>query len=121
MAYSIVWPPSLPTSPVYPYAENGGVNVLSTPMDAGPAKRRFRSQRADVLTLQFVMSAEQLALLETFVKTTLRGVIRFGFPHPRTQAIVEARIVPDSNGQFYAVEAIGPTLWGVSMTMEVLP
>lgn len=120
MAVSYVWPVSLPQNAETRYSESGGALLLRTPMDAGPAKLRRRGQRPDVLTLSFIMSPEQVQAFEVFVLQTLRGVARFGLPHPRLQTQVEARLVP-SDGELYTIEYLGPQHWRVGFTVEVLP
>lgn len=121
MAVSYVWPGALPQYVHTDYAENSGVMLLSTPMDAGPAKLRRRGARPDRLTVSFTMDNAQLDTLRTFVQDTLRGTARFGFPHPRTRQQVEVRLVPSDGGQLYAVTWLSPIKYAVSMTLEVLP
>jgi len=121
MAYSIVWPPALPQVPVTPYSESGGVRMLSTPMDKGPAKTRLLGAKPDVIPLEFLMTGGQLDAFITFVKETTRGVLRFGFPHPRTKEIAEVRFLPTGDGDVYSVDNAGPRLWRVRFQVEVLP
>lgn len=121
MAYSYIWPPTLPQKPNTNYSESGGVLILRTPMDAGPAKMRKRGAKPSPLQLTFDMSTEQVEVLEIFAKDTLQGVTRFGFPHPRTGDIIEARIIPQGDGELYNINYILPERWSVSMQFEVLP
>ena len=121
MAYAYVWPPSLPQSPQKGFAETGGVLVLRTPMDAGPAKQRRRGQRPQTMQVSFIMTTAQTQTLETFVKDTLQGTARFGFMHPRLQTIVETRIVPQGEGQLYSFTYLAPGYWTVSLQLEILP
>lgn len=121
MAYSHIWPLSLPQKPNTNYSESSGVLVLRTPMDAGPAKMRKRGVRPSPLQLTFDMSTAQVALLETFTQDTLQGITRFGFPHPRTEEIVEVRIIPQGDGALFSINYILPERWSVSMQFEVLP
>ena len=121
MAYSYVWPASLPQAPlVAGWGEPGGPNVIRTPMDKGPAKQRRRSAKPRPMSVSFMMTAAQLATFETFVNDTLRGTARFGFTHPRTKAIVEVRIVPSEDGM-YSISTPGGNHYTVSMQFEVLP
>lgn len=120
MAVTYVWPVSLPQNVRSDYSEDSGVLVARTPVDRGPAKQRRLGARPDVLGVSFIMSTAQVATLSTFVKDTLRGVARFGFPHPRTGTQVEARIVP-SDGGLYLVSYYTPGYWTVSMKLEILP
>jgi hypothetical protein len=73
------------------------------------------------MQLSFHMSPAQLELFRVFVEDTIRGTARFGFPHPRTGAIVEARIVPEGGGQMYVANYIMQTVFSVSLNMEILP
>jgi len=122
MPTSINWPPGLPQlATVRGYSGSGGVNVARTPMDAGPAKLRTLGNRPDVLSIGFQMTTAQVATFETFVKTTLAGVRRFNFTHPRTGVSREVRVVPSRDGEYYKEEYIGPGLWQISLQIEVLP
>ena len=121
MAVSYTWPSNLPQSPQDSFSETGGVLVLSTSMDAGPAKIRRRGTKGSVMQATFHMTKAQVNTFESFVKDTLKGTARFGFTHPRTGAVIEARLVPSGNGEFYNIGFINYEFWSVSMTMEVLP
>lgn len=121
MAYSYIWPASLPQSPQKGFTETGGVLVIRTPMDAGPAKQRRRGQRPQIMQVSFVMTTAQVSQLESFVKDTIKGTARFGFTHPRTQAIAEVRIVPQNGGEMYNITYLAPEYWNVSLQLEILP
>jgi hypothetical protein len=121
MAYSYIWPVGLPQKPQENYNETGGVIVLRTPMDRGPAKQRRIGKRIQTMQVSFHMTPAQVELLRVFVEDTLRGTARFGFPHPRTNAIVEARIPPQSGGMLYSVNYVMYTVYSVSMDLEILP
>jgi hypothetical protein len=121
MATSYTWPSSLPAPLFGSFSEDSGMNVLQTPMDAGPAKIRKRSNRASKMQMSFSLTDSQVTTLETFVQTTISGVARFAFTHPRTGNAVEARIVPSSDGSFYQLSQSGTSRWNVSISMEVLP
>lgn len=121
MAYSYTWPVGLPQSVNREYSESSGALLLQSPMDAGPAKMRRRGQRPHLLNVSFYMTTAQVATLETFCLTTISATARFGFPHPRTGATVEARIIPQQNGELYTTSFWVPGNWVVAMTLEVLP
>jgi hypothetical protein len=121
MAYSYVWVSTLPQKPNTDYSETGGVNIIRSSMDAGPAKQRKRSNKGSTMRMTFTMSPEQLATFENFVKVTLNGTARFGFPHPRLDTVVEARIVPQSGGDLYTISYITPVRYNVQVQMEILP
>ena len=123
MAYSYVWPVSLPQSPRPDgYSETCGPNIIRTPMDAGPAKMRRRSRVPDQIPCVFPMTKAQVLTFQTFIDDTLRGTARFGIQHPRKKGtVVECRVVPDSNGRPYSISYIAPNLWNVTLTLEVMP
>lgn len=122
MAYNYVWPPSLPRSPRPDgYTERPGLNILRTPVDAGPAKQRRRSNRPDQISCVFRLTATELATFQTFVNSTLAGgTLRFGMPHPRTGVMSEVRLVPADDG-VYSLSIVGSRIYDVSLTLEVLP
>ena len=120
MATPYTWPISLPQQVDRGFTEVVGVNVLRTPMDAGPAKLRRRGARPDSLNVSFLMTTEQVAILEDFVLNTLQGVSRFSFIHPRKQVQVETRIVPTGEGQYFSVGYKAPGFWTVAIQLEVI-
>ncbi len=123
MSYTYVWPTALPQVPQKGFTETGGANIISTPMDQGVAKRRYRGKKPQVMDISFIMTDAQVQTLETFVlgPDYIRGVSRFGFTHPRKQQVVEVRLVPQNEGTFYNVTYLAPGYWTVSMQMEILP
>lgn len=121
MAYTYVWPTSLPSMPLNNYSETGGVLVIRTQPDLGPAKQRRRGQRSDTLSVQYNMSTTQVATLKSFIQDTLQGTMRFGYTHPRTGQVVEARVVPQQDGNMFTVSYILPDYWQVSLQLEILP
>jgi hypothetical protein len=121
MAVSYTWPLSLPQLPDTNYTETGGVNIIRTATDAGPAKQRKRGNKPQVLQLTFTMSNTQVPIFENFVKNTLQGVARFGYTHPRLLTVVEARIIPQSQGDLYTISYISPVRYSVQLSMEILP
>ena len=121
MAYSYIWPSSLPQRPLNNYSETTGVMVIRTQPDLGPAKQRRRAQRPDTMSVKFDMSTTQVETLRAFIQDTLRGTARFGFTHPRTLQIVEVRVVPQSGGEMYTTSYLLPNYWQVSLQLEILP
>ena len=121
MAYTYVWPTSLPQAPQKGFKETGGVLILRTPQDAGPAKMRKVGARPQTMDLSFFMTTVQVSTFETFVKTTISGTARFGFKHPRTGLTVETRIVPQQDGALYTLDYIAPGFWMVHLQFEILP
>jgi hypothetical protein len=121
MALQFNWPTTLPQTVERGFTESIGLNVLRTPMDAGPAKMRRRSVRPETLSVQFLFTTAQVAILETFIIDTLQGVYRFGFRHPRKGTTVETRIVPTSDGQYFTAAYRAPGYWGISLQLEILP
>ena len=121
MAVTYVWPPGLPQVVEKGFTESIGLNVLRTPMDSGPAKIRRRSLRPATMSVSFLLTEAQVTILETFVFTTIQGIARFGFPHPRKGTQVETRIVPGSDGSYYTLTYRAPGYYGVSLQLEILP
>lgn len=122
MAYSYVWPTSLPRAPhVDGYSETGGPSVLRSPMDQGPAKQRRRCAKPPQLECVFRMTSAQVETFEGFVNDTLLGTARFGIFHPRKKAErVEVRIVPGEDG-LYDIGFVSAGYWDVSVILEVMP
>lgn len=121
MAYTYSWPTTLPQVPQKGFSESIGISIIRSPMDSGPAKQRVRGKRANTMDLSFILTTTQVTTLENFIKNTIYGVARFGFPHPRLDTIVEARIVPQGDGEFFKVQYLAPGYWQTSMKFEVLP
>lgn len=116
------WPPGLPQKPLAAsYGESHGVRVARTPMDAGPAKLRYLGKRPETITCTFVVSAALVETLRGFVAETIFGVRRFNFPHPRTLATVEVRIIPGGDGEYFSLTNVGGLNYHASITLEVLP
>ena len=117
------WPTanSFPQSPKKGFSESIGINIIRSPMDAGPAKQRRRSQRPSTMDLSFILTTAQTQTLETFVFNQLEGVKRFNFQHPRLYTTVEARIVPQSEGELFRLQYLAPGYWQASLKFEILP
>ena len=114
------WPLTLPQAPQKGFTESGGVLVVRTSQDAGPAKMRYRGQKASVLNLTFLMTSAQVTTLETFVKDTIRGTARFTFTHPRLAVSKEVRIVPEGEGDYYSISYMAPGYYNITIKFEVL-
>ena len=122
MAYSVVWPLSLPQSPQDSFSESGGgINVIRTAPDQGPAKQRRRGLTTREMSVSFLMTDAQVSALDVFIHDTIYGVARFGFPHPRTHVVEEVRIVPQQGGEIYSCAYVTNDRWNVSMKLEILP
>jgi hypothetical protein len=83
---------------------------------------RRRAASAATLSCQFLMTTAQVSVFENFVETSLSGVLRFYFKHPRTETTEEVRIVPSgNNGDLYNIDYYAPGYWMVKLTLEILP
>ena len=111
----------LPQVPQKGFTESIGVSVIRSTMDSGPAKMRRRALGVNTMDLSFIMTTAQTTALENFIKNTLNGVKRFTFPHPRTSANVEVRIVPSGEGEFFKLQYLAPGYWQTSLKFEILP
>lgn len=121
MAYSYVWPVTLPQAPlVNGWSESDGLNILRTPVDKGPPKQRRRGAKPGTMSMPFLMTSAQIDILEAFIVDTLRGTARFGFTHPRKGTVLECRIVPSDQGM-YDIKSMGGNHYVVSMQWEILP
>lgn len=121
MAVAYTWPATLPQYVDASFSETGGVNIVRTPTDMGPAKQRRLSKRVQTMNVTFNMTTAQVEILRGFVEDTLKGTARFGFNHPRTNSQVEARIQPGNGGEMYQISYLVPSFWRVSMILEILP
>lgn len=121
MATNINWPPTLPQYPEKGYQESIGALILRTPMDAGPAKQRFRARRPDTLSVQYLLTTTQVATLRTFFVETIDGVLRFNYTHPRTSTSVEVRVIPQGSGELFQLQYVAPGYYRVNFQLEVLP
>jgi hypothetical protein len=115
------FPATLPEYVTTSYAENSGVITVVTPMDMGVAKMRRRGVRPSNFDVSFVMDNDQIQTLDNFIKDTIKGTARFDFPHPRTRATIEVRIVPNSDGAYYNITYLGVDHYTISMKLEQLP
>lgn len=138
MAY-ITWPTELPKYPQKGFTETSGVLVTRTEMDKGPAKQRRMGNAVSTFSVDYFMDAFQVDIFETFVKQTLKGVLRFSIPHPRNpfpnpaslvdkydklsviEKNLEVRIVPQNKGELYTLNYLGPGYYSVRITLEALP
>ena len=111
----------LPQVPQKGFTESIGLNVLRSPMDAGPAKMRRRAAGVNTMDLSFIMTTAQTVTLENFINNTLFGTKRFSFPHPRTNTSVEVRIVPSGDGEFFKLQYLAPGYWSTALKFEILP
>jgi hypothetical protein len=121
MAVNIYWPSTLPQKPQENFSEVGGVLVLRSQTDKGPAKMRRRGKYGGTMQVSFYMTNAQYSTFKAFVEDTLFGTKRFGFNHPMTNALLEVRIVPQQDGQMYNTSYITNGWNNVSMTFEVIP
>lgn len=115
------WPPGVASVPQKGYSEDRGVNLIVTPMDAGPAKVRKRSNKPTVLNMSFIMTDIELATLDNWIINTIAYVNRFYFTHPRTSAQVDCRFLPQSNGNVYTINYLAPDYYTISIQLEVMP
>lgn len=114
------WPLTLPQAPQKGFTESLGMNIIRSQTDMGPAKQRRRGVSPNTMEVNFILTSEQTATLETFTQDTLAGVKRFSFIHPRTNQSVEVRIVAQS-GDLYKLQYLAPGYYNASMTFEILP
>jgi hypothetical protein len=113
------WPETLPQSPlVEGFRETPANTALRTEMETGPAKLRQRTTAATAtLSLTFIISTAQLAVLDGFYADTLQGgTLAFDFTHPVTGETVNCRFrQPPARG------TLNGGYFRVSVELEVLP
>jgi hypothetical protein len=81
------WPEDLPqTVEEGSYREIPQTNMIRSPMDAGPAKRRRRfTRRRDQFQFNLHLTAAELEIFENFAFGTCSGAVdKFSWVHPRT-------------------------------------
>ena len=116
------WPAApFPQTPQRGYQETAGINIVRSPMDAGPAKQRLRGKRPSTMALQFLLTKAEVDTLQNFIDNTIYGVRRFNFTHPRTKTSVECRLVPQGEGQFFTLSYVAPDYYTASLQFEILP
>lgn len=122
------WPVALPQAPQKGFTEIIGASIIRSQTDKGPAKQRYRGKVPNTMPLEFIMTSTQVTSLEAFINNSpsqnpagIKTVGRFNFTHPRTNASVEVRIVPQGDGQLFSCQYLAPDYWNVSMTFEILP
>ena len=121
MAATDTWPLELPQYVNRGFSSSVGANIIRTPMDAGPAKMRRRSKRAETLSVGFLMTTAQADILENFALNILQGVKRFNFNHPRKLVSTEVRMLPQQDGNLYNIAYRAPGYWDITMQLEILP
>ena len=121
MAYSYVWPPTLPQGPQKGFTESIQSNIARVGMDSGIAKLRRRSAKPSTMSLTFLMTSAQVDVLDDFVTNTIKGTKRFGFTHPRTGNIEEVRFITSGEGELYNLQYAAPGFYYVKLQLEILP
>lgn len=112
------WPGTLPQCTQHNgYVETKDDGILRTSTDIGPQKRRKRTNAVVTnLSVSWVMTAAQLATLESFFQSTIQaGSLAFDFPHPRLGGTVSAVFAGP-----YSIAPHGQG-WAVSASLEIQP
>jgi hypothetical protein len=117
-----LWPSGLPQEV---YTDSGPTydsqdNTIRSSVTSGPAKmrRRFTAVPADV-TVGLQLSEAEIAILETFVKTTLGEVLPFDWVNFHTGATV-SYLFKAGWSSVKLTWYVGD-IWTVSMALEQLP
>lgn len=114
-----IWPETLPSAPLASgFMETLPDTTLRTQMDMGPAKTRQRTTAGiGKLSLGFLLTAGQVAVLRNFYQTTLSGgSLRFQITHPVTAENIYCRFLKPP-----APAAVSPARFKVLLELEVLP
>lgn len=123
------WPLTLPQKPLISgYSETMPSNLLRSETDMGPAKVRRRGGAKPVVAqASYIMSSEQVELLDTFVYETIGGgAVCFDWPRPKFKTgdgvYVRARLVPSSDGLYTRTSVDDTTdFWNVTLSLELFP
>ncbi|MGE4193071.1 MAG: hypothetical protein AB7E51_06760 [Pseudodesulfovibrio sp.] len=118
------WPAGLPDSPmVNAYDETWpDMTHRDSPDNGIDMVRGNVTNAAWPLTVPLFMTKDQLALLQTFIYSTLdKGRLRFNWTHPRTGEIVDLRLVPSGDGMVKPKPEGSGLYWTATLQMEVLP
>ncbi len=112
------WPASLPQQferqSVQEEMEN---NVIETPMDYGPPKRRRRTTtNVSHLSGTMIMSETQIAAFKTFYYTTLQETGNFDFPDPHGGSDLDVVFAQVPTTTYFV-----PGKWRVRLKLEVQP
>jgi hypothetical protein len=86
------WPTTLPLQPLVDGYEETWFSQteFKTPDSGAPMVRRKQALSIRAIKVQFVLTEEQVNILDEFIYKTLDGgVLRFYFTHPRTKEMVE--------------------------------
>jgi len=114
----VVWPVGLPQDSLIRHVETAPEERLRTEMDAGPPKMR-RRMTAGVrpVEIPLILDDTQITTLMDFFTVTLKGgVDAFDWKLPRTGATVSFRFVDPPKA-----EAVEPTVWSLTLNLEILP
>lgn len=108
-----VWPAALKINREN-YSETPPNNVVRTETEYGPAKLRKRTS-SNVRKAQaslFLTDAEVDTLDEFYLEN---DALAFSFTNPRTSVVEQARFVSPPE------YSLRETMWGVSLSLEILP
>lgn len=113
------WPLTLPAAPLAEgFRETMPATTVRTEMEAGPAKvRRRTTAGVGRLSMAYLMSAAQVATLESFVTHDLAGgALPFNFTHPRRGTAVRCRFarLPEH-------VAVNAAFFKSAFELEILP
>lgn len=122
---TIVWPPSLPQSPMLEdLVEQPPDLALRSSVDRGPAKVRLRSL-ADVtrFSIGLKLTRAQVATLDTFYRTTSAGgTLAFEWIHHRTGNQIDYRFTEPPAFKPLAPRQSGATeYWRADFAIESIP
>lgn len=112
------WPATLPDNfMAQGYTESPGQNVLETPMEVGPPKRRRRSTAARrPITGKMHMTDAQVEILDAFYEDDCgSGALPFTWTHPRTGAAATFYFKAQTPPKY---ANIGGDEWEVSIELE---
>lgn len=116
-----IWPKKLPQVPSKGFSQEVISNILKTPDSSGVSDMYYKGTKPSTLTLSFVLTGYQVSILEVFIKNTVKGVLRFRFPHPRKQGtFIKCRFVPQEGGTILQLQYQTADYWLASINLEIV-
>lgn len=114
------WPATLPQCFIVGYSDGEGDSLVETQPDMGPPSSRSRSTSVvRPLSGAMRMTKAQIAILDTFYKTTLvRGSLPFNFTDPTFGGTI---LVKFPKGSQPTWQQSSPGMYRVNVSLSILP
>lgn len=116
---AIVWPPSLPQTPLLGWAKQLAETRIRTQTDTGPAKvrRQFTSGVEQLSGVQILVTdAQRATFAEFFDDTTSGGALPFEWQMPDTGSTRNFRFLESP-----VITSVNHNTYRITMNLEALP